>query len=280
MDSMDPNSLKAISDFLPSTTKELLLNDTADAIGRSVGGLFYLIGSPLIKIGIIKKQEFYDLTNKAAQKIDKIPVDRRDVNKLGLMLKAIENAKYSLDSEILRDYFSELIASSIDKNNGFYISPMFSTILANMSRKDAEFIAKFKDNNAHPKYSGLAVLNLKTSYSSEYSLDHSDIDPNTFDYLEEHTVIVKNGNSTSYANYDQQINFFQANGILEISFNEYPTEFDAQFDKYSQFKKLEYNIKMLKAKARIEASYDQIELEKGAIKLTALGKSFVRCVVP
>lgn len=137
---MDPLMLKTIGDSIPQSTKELLFNPTANAVGQGIGAVFTAVFSPLIKIGIIKKQELADLTNKTAKKVKEIPHENLDGSKPGLVLKALEESKYQLEDKDLRDFFASLIASSVDNRKNQDITPRYATVLSQLGSQDAQFL--------------------------------------------------------------------------------------------------------------------------------------------
>lgn len=58
--SIDPNLMKELNDFLPSSTKEKLLNPSAGVIGQGIAGMLLWVFQKPLKFGIVKNM---NLTN-------------------------------------------------------------------------------------------------------------------------------------------------------------------------------------------------------------------------
>ena len=86
-----------VFESLPESTREALLNPSARTIGQALNGLVLFFTSPLLKFGIVKKAELEKFKNDIQQQTTKIPEENRDRSKLGLVIKAIEDAKYQLN---------------------------------------------------------------------------------------------------------------------------------------------------------------------------------------
>ena len=138
---MDPQLIKNISDFIPSSSKELLLNPIFNSLGNGISSAIDTIFYPLIKRNIIHKQELEDLQKKTAENISNIPPDNLDTTKPGLFLKALEESKYSINEEILRDMFAKLIASGVDNRKNQSITPRYATVLSQLGSQDAQFLS-------------------------------------------------------------------------------------------------------------------------------------------
>lgn len=151
--SLDPDSLadmanlgKQVYDALPEETRNSLFLPPAKAVGKGVGNLVDLFFYPINYANVLANGKLKEIQNKTNLKIErKKEAGVYSQNKIGLAAKAIEESKYQLDSEILQDYFSELIANSLDINYENKISPYFATLLSNLSEADALFLRKAKE---------------------------------------------------------------------------------------------------------------------------------------
>lgn len=250
----DPNTLKTLSDSLPSSTKELLFNPAADAIGRGIGGILYWVFQKPIKLGIIKQHEFEDLANKLAKGFEAIPEINRDDSKMGLAIKTLENSKYSLDSEILRKMFANLLAGTVDNRVNGKISPLFPTILGNMSTENAAFIQNFERSDLFP------AANIDRFRDDT----HATIVPG---------VIGWNFNEVGKLESEQKsIDFFGSFGILESEIDGIATLVDS--NALMWYKAMEKPDIVLKYKESAEKQGYGVRITEGHIRLTELGKSF------
>lgn len=135
--------------YLPQSTQEQLLNPTAKNIGDTLGGVSKLLLWP-INLGTkwanahIEKFEQSIIDN-----VNRIPVENRDLSKTNLAMKTIEDSKYQISDDNLREMFAKLVAASIDKRNNQGLSPRFSNVLSQFSPEDAEFLMKISANNLY-----------------------------------------------------------------------------------------------------------------------------------
>lgn len=150
---MNPDELTQMAEFgkqvyevLPEETKKELFSPPAKALGFGAGNLVDLFFFPINYANILATGKLKEIQNKTNKKIErKKEAGVYSENKIGLAAKAIEESKYQLDSEILQDFFSELIANSLDINYEDKISPYFATLLSNLSESDALFLRRAND---------------------------------------------------------------------------------------------------------------------------------------
>ena len=113
---MDPNQIEAWKAFLPQSTIEYLLNPTAETIGQSLDGIATALCWPLLKLRIIQKNKLKQFAEEIRNKNDQIPVENRDSSKIGLAIKAIEEARYQLNEDDVRQMYVNLISSTVDND--------------------------------------------------------------------------------------------------------------------------------------------------------------------
>lgn len=263
---MDPELLKSVSDFVPNTTKEQLFNPTANAIGRGVGGIFAWIFQKPIKYGIIKEKEFADLANKTSDELKKIPEENKDDSKKGLSIKTLESAKYSMDNEQLRRWFAKLLSSTVDNRVNRTVSPLFPTVLSNMSPTDAKFLYLLKSKNTIPVL--ILAANVKNNPGQSVPLTHEIVDESY------------PGNTHRYSDFGSQIDFLSSFGIIESS-----TSSLGNTSLVSAAAKASYNsIKSTNLFKYAESKYApegyNITVVEGYAKLTSLGESFIDVAMP
>lgn len=137
-------------DIIPESTKEEALNPSANLIGQAVRGVLHLALDPLVKLNIVRNQSLKDFEEQIQNKNEAIPIENRDSSKFGLALKALEDSKYQLDSEQLREMFATLISSTLDNRTNSIVQPSFSTVLKDLSPEDAIILLKFVENKKMP----------------------------------------------------------------------------------------------------------------------------------
>ncbi|WP_242361291.1 Abi-alpha family protein [Limosilactobacillus antri] len=205
---MDPNQIEAVANWLPTSSKELLLNPSFKAIGLGISGIFYKVFGKAIKYGIIKSNEVDDLINRTSQKVSQIPIDKQTLAKRGLIMKSIEDSQYSLDSEYLREMFAQLISRSANTDYAGGIYPIFPTILSNMASHDAYFLQKLK-------YEGKISDFVPLEDFIAYGKDKSSGAELSYTY-ENHLTIIRHGNTTFIDRPEQTINLLESFGIMKI----------------------------------------------------------------
>lgn len=162
----NPNTLKAIKDITPESTRELLFNPAANEVGKGVGALLSMLFSPLLALNVIEKQALAKFTNKIANKINNIPEEDQDFSKPGLALKALEEARYQINNELLQDMFSSLLASGVNRQKNEGITPRYATVLSQIGYKDAVFLQEINDQDYH--YFPIGHLRHKNISGSQY----------------------------------------------------------------------------------------------------------------
>ncbi|MBF7114480.1 DUF4393 domain-containing protein [Pediococcus pentosaceus] len=275
MDNFDPNMMKAISDSLPTSTKQKLFDPSADAIGKGLGGILMWVFQKPIEFGIIKQKQFEDLSNKIAKEYSKIPEEKRTDSKKGLMIKTLESARYSMDDETLRSYFAKLLVSTANKDSVDKVTPLFSTILSNIGHEEAKFIELLKVN----KYGRLPMLEPSALVSIQYALKNN-LNPNSYLTVggkeDKFTIVNQN-----LLNVSKQLSVFRSFGLINIEdgqdFNYFKKDYELLQKLYEPIGNKfisDYN------KRKEDNVLNHIHYLNSTISLTSLGKSFVDCVIP
>ena len=133
--------------FLPKNTQELLLNPTAKNIGNTLGDVSELILSPVNIATTWANAHIRKFKQSIIDNVNKIPEEKRDSSKINLAMKTIEDSKYQISDDNLREMFAKLVAASIDKRNNQGLSPRFSNVLSQFSPEDAKFLMQISTNN-------------------------------------------------------------------------------------------------------------------------------------
>lgn len=136
---------------LPEKTTDALLTPGATSIGSAFKDVIEALGhktlGPLRKFNLVKEKELKDFEEQLNTKINDIPEEKRDQSKIGITFKALEDSKYQLNEDIMREAFSNLIANSLNSETNNNISPKYSDILANMSSNEASLFKTINENN-------------------------------------------------------------------------------------------------------------------------------------
>lgn len=281
---IDPNQIEIYKKLIPKSTLELLLNPLAKGIGYTTAGLFYAVFGKIAKYGAANEKEINDLLDRTAKKLDKIPKSKQTTNNKGLMLKGFEDSRYSLNDELMREYFSTLIAKAANKDYKDKISPNFSTILSNLSPSDAQFLRLFKKHyeeapglTVTPPYyiaDGLPlgrVVYLNKARPLHYSVNRSDL------VLNKEKII----------SYSKKIDSCESFGIMKRNYNLYDRRYIKQFEEMKKLSNLNYDRKLLKGEipnhivisTNGDQPFNDVEFHRGMINLTQMGKTFLQIVL-
>lgn len=281
---IDPNQIEIYKKLIPKSTLELLLNPLAKGICYTTAGLFYAVFGKIAKYGAANEKEINDLLDRTAKKLDKIPKSKQTTNNKGLMLKGFEDSRYSLNDELMREYFSTLIAKAANKDYKDKISPNFSTILSNLSPSDAQFLRLFKKHyeeapglTVTPPYyiaDGLPlgrVVYLNKARPLHYSVNRSDL------VLNKEKII----------SYSKEIDSCESFGIMKRNYNLYDRRYIKQFEEMKKLSNLNYDRKLLKGEipnhivisTNGDQPFNDVEFHRGMINLTQMGKTFLQIVL-
>lgn len=184
-------------------------------------------------------------------KISEIPEENRIEAKTQIVMPALENAKYCVEENELREMFANLISASIDNRKGDLVHPFFGEALKTMSTLDAQILKSFKNSDCHP------ICQLK-------KLNHEN---ESFEYSFKNMFL--NSNSKDPQKSAQSISSLTRLGLLECSY-------DVSIKDPNAYDDYDYYLNKLNSKMPGHT----LEYEKGIIQLTALGSSFLQICCP
>ncbi|WP_368251207.1 Abi-alpha family protein [Enterococcus sp. 2201sp1_2201st1_B8_2201SCRN_220225] len=130
---------------LSKDTVSNILEPTLIPLSKALGGIIQWVFQKPIEYGVIRPIQLENLKTRTEIELSLIPEKNRTPEKLGLTLKAFEDSRYQLDSEILVEFFAKLIAGTVD--NRSEINPVYSSILSEMSEDDAHLLNYFFNRN-------------------------------------------------------------------------------------------------------------------------------------
>lgn len=116
-------------------TAKNILEPTLVPLSQAVGGIIQWVFQKPIEYGIVRENDLAKLRDSLQPKMKEIPEANRTSDNLGLTLKAVEDSKYQLTSDIMVEYFANLISQTLDDRK--HVKPIFSAILQEMAPEDA-----------------------------------------------------------------------------------------------------------------------------------------------
>lgn len=117
---------------LPQSTQEAMLNPAAKTLGKALDGAVTVVCSPLLILGTVSKALLHKFSDEINHKISGIPQENRDTSKLGLVIKAMEEARYQLNKDDIRKMYVNLIASTVDNRKNKAVNPRFATVICSV----------------------------------------------------------------------------------------------------------------------------------------------------
>ncbi|WP_415652103.1 DUF4393 domain-containing protein [Schleiferilactobacillus perolens] len=250
---------------IPDETTNALMKPAADTVGSAARDVlsagFNLILTPLRKYNIRKDKELKDFADKINNETAKIPEENRDSSKVGLILKAVDDSKYRLNDDIMRQAFAKLIARGLDNrtNQSFY--PSYSETLSNMSTTEAQFLLKLHENFG----SNVAIIapSIKSTdnSSSRVAKPWYLLWDTGFQYDDTYAI---------------SMDLLAKSGMIEVRHDAWLTHKHFA-DQYSEFEKSPF---FSVRKVVLQPGQDEtVSIEKGLIRFTDLGESFIQFIL-
>ena len=249
---------------LPQNTKKLLLNPTAKNIGDTLGDVSELILSPVSIVTTWANAHVRKFKQSIIDNVNKIPEENRDSSKINLAMKTIEDSKYQISDDNLREMFAKLIAAFIDKRNNQGLSPRFSNVLSQFSPEDAEFLMQISANN--PDFDSIPTV-IFFSQTNDNGTGHTNGDH----------FIAPDRSTASWFQNELSLNNLVSLGIINQSDDDYLTH-ETNMSFYDSAEK---SPEFLNWSNSTEFSVLGFKptIEKGLIKFTTFGKKLIQIVI-
>lgn len=261
---MNPDDIGKTADAVKATAQALTIPDEvktealkpmAKSFGQVSKALVDLVFSPLIQRGIIKRAKLDSLAAQAVQFFEDHPNASYDQAKSMLLIKEFEDSRYSIDDDYMRTRFAKLLSNTADKNTNSQITPMFSTVLSNLTPESAQSL-KFLSKQVYTPAIWLKAVN------------------EVGGAIEDSQIMYGLGGSDQYLS-DGILDELSALGLISLS--KHSPLVDASnknVDPYAGlYDALNFSVKST------EANGINIQEFKGAINLTIFGKNFVKAVM-
>lgn len=246
---LDPKQMN----FLPESTREKLLNPIANEIGQGVGNLFKVVLLPLNKVGIWADGVLENYRNSIQEKLKDIPEDNLDKSKLPLVLREMEESRYQINDDTLREMFAKLIVASVNKTKNSDITPQYSLVLSQLGPNEAKFLMTLYYSRGHQLPSGELYKELSNSSTQTVS-----------------KLILLKDNYQVLINVEKMIDTLVALGLLKLSMDGW---LSSNVYENSYLKIKEYLLQ------GIDIPTDNLKLRQGYVRLTAFGESLLSIVL-
>lgn len=246
-----------LPDFVNNAAKNLTDKPT-QSIGQTFSDLWQLVFGGRISLAVEKQKLKYALSleeyrNRLETKITAIPEEKQIEPSIQIAAQALEDSKYCVESQELREMFTSLIANSMNIDYAAKVHPSFSKIIQQMSPLDAQMLkilARYQVNG------GISIVNYRRV------LKETEYTP-IVEYIPEQTP-----DNCPPEIAARSIVSLQRLGIIQIPADGY---FVSE-NRYTSFQ----NTPLYKELNRHASIYGyKLKMEKHLAKLTTLGQDFV-----
>lgn len=248
---------------LPDPVPTLVKNVTEElslSAGKTFNDIWFLVFGCISHAADKRRAKYsHCLANfeqELSESISKIPKDKQMEPSLQITAQALENSKYCVEKQELRQMFTSLISHSMNKDFASKIHPSFAEIIKQMSVMDAKIIQLFKENEKPVIGLPVCQYRLKFSESSPYA----SIPEHIFLELPDTDLMICS----------QSLSSLSRLGVVSVSY-EQKLDTPNLYDKFLQHP-IYRTVK--------EQSPFEIMMKAGAVILTPLGRSFVEVCLP
>lgn len=192
---------KSLIDLIPDSVDNAVKNITdkpTQNMGTTFADIWYLVFGGISQAAEKRKLKYsyalQEFEKELKEKISKIPEDKLIEPDIQVIAPALENSKYCIERNDLRNMFSNLISATMNSDHSEYVHPIYANILKQLSCIDA-IILKTAYNN---KNKSITLDFTKTKLLSSLSLLESqgliytDIKDHRFEYLQFEIIVNDN----------------------------------------------------------------------------------------
>ena len=228
-----------------------------DNLGLLVDGVFGWLGLWGEKQKIKQQQNLEEFKNEINSNIESIPTDKLKEPTMYVVGPAIEASKFYFEEKHYKEMFAKLISATCDERYSDKISPYFVDAIKQLSPKDATLISNFTQKNELPIVN--YILKTKDGHQNKYL---------NYVFYPNEPLQNANEHSSSLINLERL-------GLIKIDFQKWLAD-DSYYNKYqSDYHFTQKREELLKYVDQPQSRYKDLELEKGIIELTPLGKDFI-----
>ncbi|HEN9333785.1 TPA: DUF4393 domain-containing protein [Streptococcus agalactiae] len=119
-------------------------NTVLKPISEGLAGIFAYAFQLPRRYNVVSDIELKQLAESTKQKFQNIPVENQSFEKIKSVGKILEDSIYQLNDETFRNYYACLISASCDSTK--HVKPYYSSLIKEMSSKDALLLDYFFDN--------------------------------------------------------------------------------------------------------------------------------------
>lgn len=245
---------------------EKAYTDIVEASAKPLGIMFSLLPRT-IRLGlskwekwIINGEESLQLTAEALQeKVKKIPEEKQCEPEAYVAVPAIQQIAYCFNSEILRDMYANLLASSMNMDKKWEVHPSFVDIIKQITPDEAKLLKIFPRNSG--RY--IAVMDLKINLENgkgEQTIARNIVDEPFY------KICDVPDNMSSYLE-----------NLCRLKIIEIPEDLHITEDKY--YSKIENSQRVLNLKEKSLGEGNTYICSKKLLYVTDFGIAFTQCCI-
>lgn len=269
---------KSLINLVPDSVDNAVKNITdkpTQNMGTTFADIWYLVFGGISQAAEKRKLKYsyalQEFEKELKEKISKIPEDKLVDPDIQIVAKALEESKYCVEKETLRNMFATLITSSMNMDFSNIVHPSYIEILKRLSDFDAKLLLIIYQNDAL-SFTNLIEDNINDLYGFAKHLSYS------FCNLDNLGLIYCNTDNAHIKFYDDK-NLFDYDHLFEIirdvlyfdkkdichKMNGYYTIYEQTYNTYySVFSKFYGKVKSLR---------DNLFF----VSITPIGNNFMSC---
>lgn len=144
------------------------LKSTSNAISTVIDFFHNTLLYPMQKYNLYASSKLKEYVGSLENKVKEIPSENFIPPRINILGPAIEGLKYNLEEEHIKDMFTKILISDMDKTKRDKVLPAYIEIVKQLSNEDAKLLQIFYDN-----YPDLYALKLRKE--SIFFSDYEDI---------------------------------------------------------------------------------------------------------
>lgn len=229
--------------------------------GQTFGDLWYLVFGGISHAADKKRMKYANdleiYRQELTQTIEQIPENKKVEPSIQITAQALENSKYCVSSQSLREMFVKLISGSMNKDFEPFVHPSFPEMIKQMDDIDAMLLTELKALGQ----SAIANFKMVSNKNSGYKL----LFTNAYISHIFHMPVEKCARS---------LTSLERMGLVKLEYDVYFSDETV----YSAFKSLDL-YKVFEGNLNHNSHYSKIDIQKGLCSVTPLGKDFINLCI-
>ena len=262
----------ALRKCVDASTNALIFPVATELGSFLADALYHLTGKVHLSAEKMRAKNAHNLQifkEELLQELNSKPEECLTMPKQQVVSQAFEQSKNCLDEKELRNMFKKLIANASDSRYQSLVHPSFPSIISQLSPLDAENLELFRRGNDFNKRLPIANCQLRLKSGGNILLFAN--------------CFLENSKMSSRTDLELQATSIASllrQGIIEVTYTRWFTDDTLYAKFFSSAPMIEAKNIMenpnLKSRPSTWKNAQKLDIEKGMVELTSLGKSFVK----